>query len=563
LKVRAAVKRSRIDVALVTIIAIACAVRLLFLALVAMHGTEINDDGAQYARAAQNVREGLGYIGMLGKPLTLQPPLYSFAIGLISSVVGDAESAGRLISIVAGAALPLPVFVVTRLLFGRSAGLIAAAVSAFMPFLVGLDVLVLTDPAFLTFLMAGLAFAMLAQRRSDWRSAAIAGAFFGVAYLLHPEGLPEAIAVLLTLAALALVLRQPRLAITLPVAFAVPLAVIALPYVAYISRETGRLSFQGKMDDNYFVGVRLEQGMSYLEAAQGIGDDLTPFGPELNSWVAPDHPSLHQRLAFALAAAPHQLFSVMRTMVARNVLTPLGALLVVLGFVRGWRGRSRIELQILLVVLAATMFLALLSVMHFWPRYAVSLMVIAIPWLAKGALDALAWVCRRQRRIPGVRALRTGSGIVVAVLGAWLVVGSYADVRLASADPQLRKQAGLWLRTHDPGPKTIMEHQNITGYYARGNTITLPYTRSSPVALAYIAKQNPTYIELYRSTAEQPWAPYVSDWIAQRIPDRRSKLIYSASTTDGSLVRIYRWLGTRSPAKATAATLASRLKISR
>jgi 4-amino-4-deoxy-L-arabinose transferase-like glycosyltransferase len=540
---RAVVQGSGIDVAVITIITIACAVRLLFMALVAVHGTEINDDGAQYARAAQNVREGLGYIGMLGKPLTLQPPLYSFLIGFGSSFTGDAESAGRLISIVAGAALPLPVFVVTRLLFGRPAGLIAAAVSAFMPFLVGLDVLVLTDPVFLTFVMAGLAFAMLARRPSDWRSAAVAGAFFGLAYLLHPEGLPEAIAILLTLAVLALVRGQSRLAVALPVAFAVPLALIALPYVVYVSHETGRLAFQGKMDDNYFVGVRLQQGMSYLQAAQGIGDDLTPLGPELNGWAAPDHPTLRQRLAFAVAAAPHQLFSVARTMIARNVLTPLGALLVVLGFVRGWRGRSRIELQVLLVVLASTMFLALLSVMHFWPRYAAPLMVIAIPWLAKGALDAIAWLIRLRRRIPGVAAVRAGSGILVAAFAAWLIVGSYSDLRVAMADPQLRKHAGLWLRTYDPGPKTILEHQNITGYYAHANTITFPYTDSSRVALAYIAKQKPKYIELYSSAAERPWAPYVSHWIAQRIPDRRSELIYSASTKDGSLVRIYRWLG--------------------
>src|SRR4030081_3693824 len=100
------------------------------------------------------------------------------------------------------------------------------------------------------------------------------------------------------------------------------------------------------------------------------------------------------------------------------------------------------------------MFLALLSVMHFWPRYAVPLMVVAIPWLAKGMLDAVAWLCRLRRRTPGVAALRAGYGILVAVFAAWLVVGSYSDVRFAMADPQLRKQAGLWLRAHDPGPKT-------------------------------------------------------------------------------------------------------------
>jgi hypothetical protein len=113
------------------------------------------------------------------------------------------------------------------------------------------------------------------------------------------------------------------------------------------------------------------------------------------------------------------------------------------------------------------------------------------------------------------------------------------------ADPQLRKQAGLWLRTYDPGPKTIMEHTNITGYYAHGSTITLPYTDSSRLALMYIAGQHPKYIELYSSATEPPWAPYVSDWIVQPIPDRRSELIYNASAPDGSTVRIYRWLDTR------------------
>lgn len=541
---RAAVQGRGIDKAVVTIVAISCAVRLVFLALVAVHGTQINDDGAQYARAAENMRDGVGYIGMLGKPLTIQPPLYSLLIRLGSFLTGDAESAGRLISIIAGAALPLPTFVVTRLLFGRPAGLIAAIVAAFMPLLVGLSVLILTDAAFLTSVMAGLAFAMLARRRNDWRSAALGGAFFGLAYLLHPEGLPEGIAIFLTLVVLVTAGRTRR-ALALPVAFGVPLAIIALPYILYISHETGRLAFQGKMDDNYFVGVRLMEGMSYLQAAQAVGDDLTPLGPELNDWVAPDHPTLHQRLAFAVAATPHQLYFVARTMIARTVLTPLGALFVILGFARSWRGRSRIELQALLIVLASTMFLALLSVMHAWDRYAAPLIAILIPFLAKGMLDAVAWLTRLRHRIPGIAALRAGSGVFAAVLAAWLIVCSYSDVRFSMGDPHLRKQAGLWLRTYDPGPKTIMEHHNITGYYAHGNTITLPYTASSRVALAYIAKENPKYIELYSSTTEPPWAAYVSDWIARRIPDRRSRLIYSASGGDRSTVLIYRWLGAR------------------
>ncbi len=82
----------------------------------------IEGDGAGEVRIAENLRKGIGYISImgLGPGLDLNtPPLFPFLISGASFLTRSYEQAGRLVSFVFGAFLPLPVFGVASLLFGR------------------------------------------------------------------------------------------------------------------------------------------------------------------------------------------------------------------------------------------------------------------------------------------------------------------------------------------------------------------------------------------------------------------------------------------------------------
>src|SRR5262249_31674522 len=62
----------------------------------------------------------------------------------------------------------------------------------------------------------------------------------------------------------------------------VPVILLAAPYVAYLSIQTGRLRLEGKSFMNYTIGRRMAQGMGLSEASYGISPDLTEEGPFLS-----------------------------------------------------------------------------------------------------------------------------------------------------------------------------------------------------------------------------------------------------------------------------------------
>jgi len=98
----------------------------------------IDSEGAEYARIAENLVAGNGYTGLVtpGKNLIF-PPLYPGLIALFTPVVGGAELAGRIISLLMGSVLVAAVYLVTRDLYGRRAAPFASLLVALHPMLVG------------------------------------------------------------------------------------------------------------------------------------------------------------------------------------------------------------------------------------------------------------------------------------------------------------------------------------------------------------------------------------------------------------------------------------------
>src|SRR5262249_40004158 len=146
-------------------------------------------EGAEYAAIARNLRHGLGYVGIAtpGPELGF-PPAFPILIAIASYVTGDFEWAGRLVAIVLGAALPLPVFGIASLLFARPVPLIAAAIAACHPLLVNLSIAVLSEGPYATLVLSAVYVVLLALTKPPrWTRWALAGATFGIAYLVRQE----------------------------------------------------------------------------------------------------------------------------------------------------------------------------------------------------------------------------------------------------------------------------------------------------------------------------------------------------------------------------------------
>src|ERR1700710_780363 len=97
----------------------------------------IESEGAEYAKIAENLRSGVGYVGLVSPgPQVLFNPLFPLLIAGASFFTRNFELAGRIVSLFICSLLPLPVFGIASRLFNRRVGFVAAALTVLHPLLV-------------------------------------------------------------------------------------------------------------------------------------------------------------------------------------------------------------------------------------------------------------------------------------------------------------------------------------------------------------------------------------------------------------------------------------------
>jgi len=182
------------------------AVSLLLKGFLAFQDVVLNADGVVYLEAARMIAEG-----HVSKSLLLYPmPAYPLLIATVHFLVPDWMLAAKLISIAAAAAITLPVYWLTQLLFNRQAAFYAALAAALLPRLNDLAPDVIRDPIFL--LLACLSVAWMVKACAVKRISGVLGAFVlaGAALLFRIEAISLFLIYLVYLAGLALVAKEQR-----------------------------------------------------------------------------------------------------------------------------------------------------------------------------------------------------------------------------------------------------------------------------------------------------------------------------------------------------------------
>src|SRR5713101_6554302 len=197
----------------------------------------IESEGAEYARIAENLRNGVGYVGLVtpGPQLNFNP-LFPLLIAGTSFVTRNYELAGRLVALFMGALLPLPVFGIGSRLFNRRVGFIAAALALLHPLLVHLSFTVFSEGPYTTLLLSAVYFVVRALNDSSIKSWLWVGGAFGLSYLVRAEAtVAFAIATLFALTAT----DGDRTSQVKRAAAAICVfAALALPVVVFIYKST-------------------------------------------------------------------------------------------------------------------------------------------------------------------------------------------------------------------------------------------------------------------------------------------------------------------------------------
>ena len=512
---------------LIAVVVLALVLRVGYLVALGTHLVIENDGAANYASMARSLRDGLGLHELNGGPVPLFPPFYSFTILALSWLTGTYELAGRVISIVAGVALPAVVYWVARRVFGRATALIAALIVAVSPYLVDLSVRVLSQSLYLLLLMLALAFAVRCVDSRRAVDSVVAGVFFGLAYLTRPEAIAIGAAVFLVMGFGARAAPR-RHAFAVAGAGLIALMVVSAPYAVFISKALGQPALEAKSGMNSAISKGLLSGLTYEQTADAITRDGRPLGAEMMSDVRDIPPTgLRQRLAIAAVVAPRQAYIVLRSLFSRWVLAPVGAVLALIGFARGWSPPSRRRMQLLLTVAVAVSWLALLSLAFFWDLYLAAFVPIVTIWIAKGAVDVYGVLARAWPALRRGLPRRTFAAAGVVMLLGWSALGLLGTVRAVPVAPLLERAAGRWLLQHSSGPRKLAATFAYGAYYAHAQGVPLPYAQSSGPALAFLAREHVNYLLLSDAPTESKHAPYEIGWVRHGIPDPRATKMWS------------------------------------
>src|SRR5260370_24860920 len=167
-------QRSRLWMLLTLLVAASFAVRVV--AWAHWHTGAIESEGAEYARLAENLRNGVGYAGIVtpGAQLNFNP-LFPLLIAGASFVTHNYELAGRLVALVMGALLPSPVFGIASRFFNRRVGFIAATLTFLHPVLINLSFALYWKGPYITLFLISVSLFVLALDEPSIRSWLLVG----------------------------------------------------------------------------------------------------------------------------------------------------------------------------------------------------------------------------------------------------------------------------------------------------------------------------------------------------------------------------------------------------
>ncbi len=535
----------------------------------------IESEGAEYARIAENIRHGAGYVGLAtpGPQLNF-PPLFPLLIAGTSFVTHNYEWAGRLVALIMGALLPLPVFGVASRLFNRRVGFIAAMLALLHPLLVNLSFTVFSEGPYATILLAAVYVVVRALDQSSTRLWLLVGGAFGLSYLLRAEASAVfAIAVLFALTATEgdRTVKWKR-AVSAIVAF----LALALPEVIFIYRATGKVRLEGKSAIFVYTGRRIlaaemapgvdyestggtyevaspepsvESGQRWEEkwAWYGIDSHLKGTGTAMRSFaeviretqvtlkdlvlvgkgLGRNAPVLFQRISSDWLGAP---------------LLPALALLGALR--RPWRRPQASSRLFVMLVAAVPVVANPFALMPAEPRYFFVFVPLLSIWAANGLFEVGLWT-KASSGAAGWRVLARpllSQCIVPGLIGLAMIISPVKGVRrlgvfregaLAS---RVDKEVGLWIGRQQDRPVRIMDLQIPLAYHTGAQFSHFPYC-TGELALRYLDAAQVDYVVLRQGEA---FTRYYEDWLKHGIPDRRAELMHVSSGAASDFV-VYRW----------------------
>lgn len=458
-----------------------------------------------------------GYLNGLGDLMhTYWSPFLPFLISLFSPLFHDYELAARLVSIIAGTALIIPVYYLGRLVYDETVGVLAAGFVALFPPLAFQSTEILTEPLLMLLAASAVLFGAYMLKRYSVAFAIPTGLCCGLLYLTHPTGFGFLVVIgfWIVLGSFSkLFLIRPLRIVWLAAPFLICFLLVSFPYLLFLKDASGTWTLSAK-------GAANQQ----LEAhVPGDTDPFRSFDPVHKS--VPIDQIYHQGdFLQATNGGSKQISEVhvgsfllkylknVYVMLQRgipNLLTTIPLLLVGVGLFGGpWKPQQG-KLILFLLSFIVFFWFVLIPAFHINERYLTPLWPICALFVAFGAVRVHSWLSGYMPLVTfskrwKLKPANMASTLILSVflllvflpeLGA--VVTRDANSADVLADPVDQKRAGAWLKENASEPVVIMSRNHAVDVYA-GNydikkSVTIP-TSSIKHVLEYAKLRGVNYL---------------------------------------------------------------------
>jgi 4-amino-4-deoxy-L-arabinose transferase-like glycosyltransferase len=482
----------------------------------------IENEGAEYTRIGVNLAAGNGYVGLMGGPQLVFPPLYPMLIRIGPFFTHSPVASARAVSIAAGTLLVPLIFLIVSAAYERRSAWIAALISGLHPFLIGFSASTYSECLYTTLLAGVVYFALLSLRLPRIQRFIALGSLLGLAYLTKPEIIGQIAVLLVLISVVGAWKHRLTYALSGVAIVLVCCAVLASPYVAYLARYTRHLRLEGKSEVNYVLISRINAGMDPYRAAYGLSDTGQQEGPLLFPQFIgrSTYPhSLKEIVRFFLLAASRNARGLYDG-VALYVWLPL-LTLCLFGLFRSAWSQERALVELVLLSMFPLACIPVLIAPFLSLRFVLPMMPFVIIWSAKGIDELGDWVQQTVDNLLPVR--RPGVYLCIATIvllsAIILIIGgknarhvdSFKD---ADATSMYLKEAGLALAKRANG-KVIVDTGTVVAFYSGATWMGMPYA-SAPVILRYFEQHRPDFIVINRLKQQDGLAEAL-----ERDPDAR------------------------------------------
>jgi 4-amino-4-deoxy-L-arabinose transferase-like glycosyltransferase len=444
---------------------------------------------------------------------------------------------------------------ITRSAFDEAAGVIAGIMASVGPPLVAISGTVQSEPAYLVFQAAGIFYALQLWPSFSNRACYLAGICFGIAYLARPEA-----SIYIALATLFIFLTggqglRWKGAARLVLAFILTI----LPYVTWLSMQTGSLRLEAKSVSNYVEATgwaaHLPPGQIFFAVDKQLNDVGLSNQSDL-AMIQKTKMSTGKALWLAAHGASVNVSRLLSTILESRLFGgSIFVLLVGIGAISPAQDKAALARRGFLLAGCFASVLPLFSLHDFHDRFVFPFLTVLLPFAASGVTYAYRSIksllaagsadTSLQKLAYTAPAAAVAGLLVLAYLGieAHAILHLDKDVRLPEQDITVQrgdtfaKSIGKEIRNFQVKDALVMDSTPAIGYYAGASDWPLPYC-DGETALRYIEKKNPDFIVLESSRVDV--FPYLEAWLEKGIPDVRTQLVYQANAPDGRVAKIYR-----------------------